>query len=162
MNKVILLFVFTVLYSVSHAQVGDTITIQHDGSTRFFMDGKILTLKDVHRIAAVDRNTKALIKQSKANFDAAQVFGFIGGGLIGWPLGAAAGGGEPAWELAGIGAGLILVAIPFNSAANRHGRAAARAYNEFVRGQALTDTTRRPLHYELAFTPTGVGLRLSF
>lgn len=43
---------------------------------------------------------------------AANVLAIPGGALIGWPLGTAIGGGDPEWYLAGIGAGLVAIAIP--------------------------------------------------
>lgn len=43
---------------------------------------------------------------------AANVLAIPGGALIGWTLGGAVAGGDPEWYLAGIGAGLIAIAIP--------------------------------------------------
>jgi len=42
----------------------------------------------------------------------ANVLAIPGGALIGWTLGGAVAGGDPEWYLAGIGAGLIAIAIP--------------------------------------------------
>lgn len=49
----------------------------------------------------------------------ANVLAFSGGALIGWPLGAAIGGGDPEWYLAGIGAGLVAIAIPLDIAGKK-------------------------------------------
>ncbi len=44
----------------------------------------------------------------------ANVLAIPGGALVGWTLGTAIGGGDPEWYLAGIGAGLIAIAIPLD------------------------------------------------
>ena len=40
---------------------------------------------------------------------------------VGHSIGTAIGGGDPEWALAGVGAGLIAVAIPISSSANNMG-----------------------------------------
>ncbi|HEY9178263.1 MAG TPA: hypothetical protein VIN07_11250 [Flavipsychrobacter sp.] len=49
----------------------------------------------------------------------ANVLAIPGGALIGWPLGTAIGGGDPEWYLAGIGVGLVAIAIPLDIVGKR-------------------------------------------
>lgn len=75
---------------------------------------------------------------TKADADSAQtlgtvaaVIGAVGGALVGWPIGGAiAGSREPPWVLAGIGAGVIAVSIPFSIAAGNRVESAVQSHNK--------------------------------
>ena len=106
--------------------------------------GEVQLYKDYVRLTMKD--TKALMRDHEAAFKELQkantnkVFSYIlgipGGALIGYPIGTAIGGGDPEWLLAGIGAGLVAVSIPFISGYNKRARNAVNLYNE-----AVTNTT---------------------
>jgi hypothetical protein len=56
-----------------------------------------------------------LVGASQTKQTIAVIIGAIGGGLVGWPIGAAlAGNDDPPWVLAAIGGGLIVVSIPID------------------------------------------------
>ena len=76
-------------------------------------------------------NSKALelLKSAKSNHTWATILGAAGGGLIGYPLGTAVGGGEAKWELAGAGAALVLVALPIIKNYNKKTKKAVEIYN---------------------------------
>ena len=57
------------------------------------------------------------------------ILSYAGGFMIGWPIGTAIGGGKPAWALAGIGGGLVAVAIPLSISSNKKMETAVRQYN---------------------------------
>lgn len=56
--------------------------------------------------------------------------GYVAGALIGWPLGTAIAGGKPEWGMAGVGAGLIVAAIPLSNSYSRNARRAVSIYNQ--------------------------------
>lgn len=60
-----------------------------------------------------------LVTKAKSAFGTSQVVGFIGGFLIGWPIGTAIGGGEPEWAMLGAGVGIVAIAIPIESGAKK-------------------------------------------
>jgi len=102
------------------------------GEVQLYKDDVRLTMKDTK---ALMRDHEAAFKElRKANTNKAfsYIFGIPGGALIGYPIGTAIGGGEPEWLLAGIGAGLIVVSIPFISGYNKRARNAVSLYNESV------------------------------
>lgn len=97
------------------------------------------------------------MKKARTNQAFSAVFSGVGGFMVGWPIGAAAGGGEANWTLAGIGAGLIIAAIPFEIAFSKRARNAIHTYNSGL-GKS---SWRKPL-LNLGFTRHGMGLKLSF
>jgi hypothetical protein len=131
MNRFILTALMLSLSFSSFAQDGEgDIRIQKNfGGTRFFQDDRLLKPKDVLNAMAPNDEAFNLFKKAKSNYDAAQVFGFIGGFMIGWPLGTAIAGGDPQWGIAAGGAGALLLSIPFSSAFNKHARNAVEIYN---------------------------------
>ena len=97
------------------------------------------------------------MKIAKSNYDIGTVFGFAGGFLVGWPLGTALGGGEPNWTLAGIGAGLIVVSIPFSTSYTKHAKKAVGIYNT-----GLSQTGLRKIDFNLGLTCNGIGIKMTF
>lgn len=139
----------------AHAQTpSDTIEVRKN---KFVKDG--LFLKPKHMIEIMSANPEALkeMQVAKANFDGANVFGFIGGALIGWPLGTLAGGGKPNWALAGAGAGVVLLAVPFDLKYKRHAKAAVSIYNNDVKQK---NSAR--LRFRMGVSPAAASLKITF
>lgn len=86
-------------------------------------------------------NAKAYkqINSALPNDYLAKIFSYAGGGLIGWPIGAALSGGKPNWSLAGIGAGLIVVAIPIGKQCDK----------KLIMQSEFLTTELRQLHFEI-------------
>ena len=77
--------------------------------TRFYSDGRMVKPGEVLEIMRSDDEAYAHFKKAKTNYDVAGVLGFIGGALVGWPIGTAIGGGDPEWGLAAVGGGFIIL-----------------------------------------------------
>jgi hypothetical protein len=63
--------------------------------TKFISNGRVLKPRDVLQLMRSDQEAYPVFRKAKSNYDAAGVLGFIGGFLVGWPLGTAIGGGDP-------------------------------------------------------------------
>lgn len=124
------------------------------GGYTFTQNGKALKPKAMLDLFQGNEKALAAMKKAKSNYDPAVALGFIGGALIGWPLGTAIGGGDPNWALAGIGAGLVIAGIPLSSAFNKNAIKAVDIYN------GTNSRSSAQLHYGL--TPNGAGLLLKF
>ena len=70
-----------------------------------------------------------VFKKAMSNYNAGQVLGFVGGFMVGWPLGTALGGGDPNWGIAAGGVAVLLCTIPLSSAFKKHARTAVDMYN---------------------------------
>lgn len=98
------------------------------------------------------------MKKANSNNAIATLLGVVGGGMVGWTLGTAAGGGDPEWILAGIGGGLIIAAIPLYSTASEKAKKAADIYNETL-GYV---ERKKQFNVNMNLNGNGVGLVISF
>ena len=87
----------------------------------------------------------------------ATILSFIGGFMVGWPIGSALSGKEPNWAIAAAGGGFVLIAIPLNSAYKRHAREAVKIYNR----EEFKEASRRN-QWEVRAGRYGLGLGLRF
>ncbi|MAD96171.1 MAG: hypothetical protein CMB99_02480 [Flavobacteriaceae bacterium] len=129
------------------------------GGYKYTQDGSYLTMKQISK--AVEANTQAfdLMKKAQSNNSIANVMGFIGGGLIGWPIGTAVGGGDANWALAGIGAGLVAVAIPISNSAHKKARKAIDMYNS---SNGMASTKNFTPEFKIVGNTNGFGISMSF
>jgi hypothetical protein len=120
-------------------------------------NGRILTEKRLINITRVNDEAYQEMKISKNNSNIAKVVGFLGGAMVGWPLGAATAGKKMDWNLFGIGAGLIAVSIPFSLASIRHAKKAVKIYNE-----GINQTSLHAIEFNMAVTVNGIGIVMTF
>lgn len=155
-----LLIITTVLlcYSNLFAQnQSDSIEVKKRLGTVFIQNGRYLTPRQLLDITESNPEAYKEMKIAKTNYDVGTVFGFAGGFLVGWPVGTAIAGGKPNWTLAGIGAGLIVVSIPFSSAYTKHAKNAVNIYNNGIR-----QTGMKNFDLKLGLASNGIGLKITF
>ena len=99
------------------------------------------------------------MQKAQSNYVGASIFGFTGGFFIGWPVGTAIAGGDAKWVLAGIGAGLVLMAIPMAVGYKRNVTKAVEIYN---RDLAAPPEVARAVEWQLGLTAHGVGVAMKF
>lgn len=144
-------FVFMVMCTFSvvvHAQ-----NLRYDKG-RLYQDENIVAPKDWESAFAGNSEALQYVKKAKSNYGAAQVIGFAGGFLIGWPLGTAIAGGDPEWALLGAGAGLVAVSIPLTSATKKNMNKAIQLQNG--------STTTGKADVNLMIKGNQIGLRIQF
>jgi hypothetical protein len=120
--------------------------------TKIYLDNQLLKPKEVLNVMEGNPDAYAAYKKAKSNYDAGQVIGFIGGFMIGYPLGSALGGGDPQWGIAAGGVGLLLLNLPLISGYKKHSRNAIELYN------GLSGSTAK--NYSIEFTPTATGAKV--
>lgn len=158
MKKIIIfcLVLFT-CFALKAQNQSDSIQIEMKFGTNYIYQGKKLNPRQLLNVMEVNPEAYDVMKKAKRNYDAAQVFSFIGGALIGYPIGTAIGGGDPNWLLAGIGVGVVGVAIPFSIAFNKNARSAVALYNE-----GLRTLGHQNVEMKLGMSANGVGLTVTF
>lgn len=122
---------------------------------KFYDGNNLLKPKEVLHRMKIDPEAFQEFKKAKSNYDAAQVIGFAGGFMVGWPLGTALAGGDPQWGLAGGGVALILATIPMNIAFKKHAKKALAIYN-------VHPESRRALNLKMQFYGGGGRLVLKW
>ena len=129
------------------------------GGYKFTQNGNQLAMKDL--VKTMESNQKAfdLIKKAQSNNTLASIIGFAGGGLIGWPIGTAIGGGDADWTLAGIGAGLVAIGIPISSSANKKAKQAVELYNSTLDSTSFYEV--KP-EFKIIANGNGIGLSMNF
>lgn len=156
-----ILSIFFLAFSISvfaqdHA---DTITaVKVFGGYRFEQNGKPLALNTMADMMKDDSVAGGYLKKARTSASIANVLGYAGGFLIGYPVGTAIGGGKPAWAMAVVGCGLVVIALPLGSAAGRDAKTAVDIYNANRRNLAFN----QKYDLKLGLSATGLSLRLRF
>ena len=132
----------------------DTIEVK---KANFVMNEKKLKPKELLTIMQDNPESYQMMKIAKTNYDVGNVFGFAGGALIGWQLGAITGGRKINWMPFGIGGALIVAGLPFSSAYIKHAKKAVSVYNK-----DLNRTAYKKMQVEPGLTSNGIGLTMRF
>lgn len=129
------------------------------GSYKYTQNGKTLTAGELRNQMNTNAESAELMRKAQVNNTFATIFGAAGGALVGYPIGTAIGGGDANWTLAGVGAGLVAVAIPFSISANKRSKEAIDIYN--YRINTKEDLAQQP-QFQIISNSTGIGLALQF
>jgi hypothetical protein len=156
----LILTVLTIISTCSFGQhTTDTISMKKvPGGYQFYQGENRLTISEL--IVTIKPNAQAYqqIKSAQANFTMGQVLGYAGGFIIGYQLGRALWSSEVNWRMAGLGAGLIVLAIPVSQGFNTKARQAIDTYNRRLPASAH----RNKSEINLSATGNGIGLVLKF
>ena len=162
MKKLLIPFCFMLAFLPSlpaQKVIGDSIIMveRFDGFL-LYHDGQRITIgKAIQMMKSTDEEAYRNMQSASANNAMATVLGAAGGFLIGWPLGTAVGGGDPQWELAAIGTGLVVLAFPFANQAKKKASKAVNIYNRDFRESAYRN--KPELHFSLSQYGAGLCLR---
>lgn len=116
-------------------------------------------MPQLSNIMSANSTAHKMIEDARGSATIAGILGYAGGFLIGYPVGTAIGGGEPKWVMAGIGAGLLIIAIPISSGANKKVKKAVRLYNKRLKPIAYQ---RHSPSFSLETTQNGIGVVMRF
>jgi outer membrane lipoprotein SlyB len=129
------------------------------GGYTYTQNGNQMTMKDLVKTMESNKQAFDLIKKAQSNNTLASIIGFAGGGLIGWPIGTAVGGGDANWTLAGIGAGLVAIGIPISSSVNKKAKQAVELYNSSLNSTSFYEF--KP-EFKILANGNGIGLSINF
>lgn len=103
------------------------------GGLRFYQHNKQLKMPQLTDALRSNPQAFALLQKAKTNNTLAFISGFIGGALIGYELGNAAGGRKVNGAVIATGVGFIGISIPFGIGGTRKTRQAVFLYNAAYR-----------------------------
>jgi len=129
------------------------------GGYKYTQNGTVMKMKDLLKTMESNQQAFDLIKKAQSNNTVASIFGGAGGFLVGWTIGTSLGGGDANWTLAGVGAGLIVIAIPFSSGANKNAKQAVELYNSSLNSTSFYEF--KP-EFKIIGNGNGIGLSMNF
>ena len=129
------------------------------GGYKYTQNGKQMKMGDLVNTMQSNANALEFIKKARTNNTFASILGGAGGALIGFPIGQSIGGGDANWTLAGVGAGLIVVAIPISSSANKKAKQAVELYNSSLNSTSYYEF--KP-EFQIIANGNGIGLTMNF
>lgn len=100
--------------------------------TRFYYKNQPIKAKDFKVLLQPNAEAYNSYKSARTSNAFSTILSYAGGFLIGWPIGTAIGGGKPEWALAGIGGGLVALAIPLAISSNKKMKKAVHLYNSGI------------------------------
>jgi hypothetical protein len=157
MKKIVFAFVITI-FTFLNVNAQKIEVKKSFGENSYYQNGEKLTMNQLKEVLKNNTETLVLIKSAKSNYTWSSVLGVSGGALIGIPIGTVIGGGDPKWEVAGLGAVLILVAIPLLNNYNKKSKAAVDLYNA---GLPAVSASFQP-RFNLNFKGTSFGITMNF
>jgi hypothetical protein len=133
MKTILSLFLIFYSFNIQAQQAIDTIKVRQDFSKIYFYEGKKLKPKQLLELMQPNPAAYREMKRAKTNYDVGSVFGFAGGFLLGYSLGSLILNEELEYGAAALGAGLIVISIPFSIGQAKHTKKAVKLYNEGVK-----------------------------
>lgn len=125
----------------------------------YTQNGNPMSMKDLVKTMEPNQQAFDLIKKAQLNNTFASIIGFVGGFLIGWPIGTAIRGDKANWNLAGIGAGIAAIGIPFSSSASKQARQAVELYNSSFNSASFYKLNSK---FKIVANGNGIGLSINF
>ena len=125
-HTILILFCLLSLANQSNAQTKDTIIFSRN---KFILAGIAMNFNQAIEVMKEEPEAYRLMKKAKLNNTFASIFGFAAGFSVGYPLGQALSGGEPAWGLLAVGGGAAVIATPFMINTKKYSKQAVRVFN---------------------------------
>lgn len=154
--------ILTLLIAVFALVSGNSQSIKIEkvfGGYNFSQDGDNLKFGELVYLLEKNEEAYPLIKTAHSQHTFSQILGGVGGFLIGWPIGRAVAGGEANWAMAGIGAGIVVVAIPISIKSANNAKSAVEIYN--AEYSSTTKPSNKP-RFTLLARGNEIGIKLSF
>jgi hypothetical protein len=126
---------------------------------KFTQNGNKLTMSDLFEKMESNNNALKLMKSAKLNNIISIILGTAGGALVGYQIGTFITGGNPNWPLAGLGAGLAGISVPFSSSSDRKTKDAIELYNLELNSTSSYEFDPK---FKIITNTNGIGLIMVF
>ncbi|MFS4491719.1 hypothetical protein [Maribacter sp. 2308TA10-17] len=157
MNKILFTLIISALsLSLCNAQKIESQKVF--GGYKYAQNGNDLSLSELSKVLKTNTKSFQTYKKAKTKAVFSYVFAGIGGGLTGYPVGTALGGGKPNWTLAGIGVGCLAVAFPLAASADKKIKESVDIYNSSLDPRTHVSKTE----LKIVGNINGIGLSLNF
>lgn len=141
------------------ALVKDTIQITKLASGhKYIYKGETLTMNRLELLLNKNASSAKYYSKATRNTGLLQVMSYLGGALIGYPIGTMLGGGKPIWELAAVGCGILVISVPIVTSANANLLKAVNAFNQ----ESVLTKKDNFFDLKLGLNQSGVALIMHF
>jgi hypothetical protein len=123
----------TVFSQQTNSRDSITLVTNFFTGTKFYQGNQRITMRQVTEVMGTNPQALTYLKKAKTNNTISIIFGVIGGALVGYELGRAAGGGDINGAVIAAGAGCIVFSIPFSIAGGKNTKKAVNTYNAAFR-----------------------------
>ena len=126
---------------------------------KFVQNNETIKMNQVYKSMKSNNQAYKLMKKAKSNNTISGIIGFVGGGMMGWPIGRSFAGEKFNWTLFGIGAGIAAISIPISGKSIKDTKKAIDIYNS-----SLNKTTQinHNLQLKIIANRNGIGLSVNF
>jgi len=157
--KTLIIIFITILSTFSLASA-QKISVEKRGKNDVYTSNvsKKLSYKELSVKMKSNEEAYKLISQARANSNFIKGAGFVGGFLIGWPIGTFLRGDDPKWAMAGAGLGVILITAPLAKGVREKTKEAVDIYNNSLGFDYQED---KPQFYVVT-NKNGIGLSMKF
>jgi len=130
---------------------------------KFYNFAQRLKPRDLVRVTVDMPEAHRYMAKARKNNTLANLFGFTGGLLIGFPAGASVAGGNPNWNLAIVGGILAVASIPFSVSFQKNAIKGADIYNASLQPPDV-DKKKGGIKIQMRLSASlnGAGLTLNF
>lgn len=140
------------------AQSLDEIIVQKRGlAFTYYQNGRQLKNNELLHLLDNNPEAKKELKKAHRNMMPARALSYTGGLILAYPISAHIGGGVPSWSMAGIGAGLLFLSLPFTGAVMKREHQAIYVYNG-----GLQYVSKPKVNMEFGYEQKGATLKVSF
>ncbi|GHT10438.1 hypothetical protein AGMMS4956_01780 [Bacteroidia bacterium] len=141
---IIFSFAFFAITFSAKSQVAEVDVIEvktNFWGSRVYWGGNLLNLYQLNDMLQIEPLAAEAFKNYKKNMILAGTLAYIGGFMIGWSVGTVLADRGMNWAMMGVGAGFIVLPIPFSTKSVRQLHDAVGLYNDYLRRNTPVATT---------------------
>lgn len=129
------------------------------GGFKFYQDKQPYSAAGIMRQMASNKEAYNLMQRGRNANTVANIIGFFGGAMMGWPVGTAAGGGEMNWALFGSGVAVSAISFAVSAGGTKEMKQAVEKWNSSL---AINQHLESKTGYSVKLKPGKISFIVSF
>ena len=134
-----LLFILLFLFSIIQIRAQSPHELKTPSQKKYYLNASDINFTKMLPIVKSNPVAYDYMKHAKGMNGISKGIVFVGGFLIGWPIGTHIGGGEANWNLVLYGAGTALLSVPFSLSSISNAKKSIKIYNSELDLQTLIE-----------------------
>lgn len=151
----VILLLSCLVHQVSAQRQGEILVQQKGLGFAYYLEGRQISKNELLHVLDSHPDSNKELKIGHRNKMPAAIMRYAGGILLSYMVGTQIAGGTPNWTIAGIGAGLQVLSLPFSGAAMKREQKAVHRYNTGFRQASIQ---RPDLQLDNSLTKATAGI----